>query len=220
MQGKGERGAPVESRTGAAVAPLVASGLQAGYLYSGRMKHVLRYFRWNRGLEIPKAATSRRNPFAKLILLVVLSCASYLFFSRLVVTAVEVRGASMAPTLTAGDRFILNRFAYLHREPQRGELVVLKDPQTGELIVKRIVGLPCETVMLQGENTFVNGKRLREQYAQKATRAEVESDAPFRGAIAVPRDSYYVLGDNRARSVDSREFGPVPRENILGVIDL
>src|SRR5689334_4317636 len=106
-----------------------------------------------------------RNALIKLALLVTLSFGSYLFFSRVVVTAVEVKGASMSPTLTAGDRFLLNRFAYLHREPQRGELVVLKDPQTGELIVKRIIGMPCETIILQNDTTYVNGRRLPEPYA-------------------------------------------------------
>jgi signal peptidase I len=111
----------------------------------------------------------------------------------------------------------LNRFAYLHREPQRGELVVLKDPETGDLIVKRIVGLPCETILMQNENAYVNGHRLFEPYATAATRFDY---SPLGKATVIPRDHYFVLGDNRTRSLDSRAFGSVPRENILGVISL
>ena len=165
----------------------------------------------------PRPPATGRRPLLKFLLLIVLSFASYMFFSHVVVTAVEVKGVSMAPTLTAGDRFLLNRFAYLHREPQRGELVVLKDPETGELIVKRIIGLPCETVLMQNETPYINGHVLPEPYLQKSTRANL---APWGKATVVPRGHYFVLGDNRSRSVDSREFGAVARESILGVITL
>ncbi len=135
----------------------------------------------------------------------------------MVVTAVEVKGVSMSPTLIAGDLFMLNRFAYLTREPQRGELVVLKDPETGELIVKRIVGLPCETVVMQNDIAYINGRRLPEPYASRPTRVD---RSQFGKATVIPRDCYFVLGDNRMRSLDSRTFGPIKRESILGVITL
>lgn len=153
----------------------------------------------------------------KFLLMVALSFCSYLFFSRVVVTAVEVKGASMAQTLRAGDLFMLNRFAYLTREPKRGELVVLKDPETGDLIVKRIIGLPCETVVMQNEAVYVNGRRIYEPYASRSARAD---HSPFGKATVIPRDGYFVLGDNRTRSVDSRAFGPISRDSILGVITL
>ena len=123
----------------------------------------------------------------------------------------------MAPTLSAGDRLLLNRLAYLHREPSRGDLVVLNDPETGEMIVKRIVGLPCETVFIQNETTYVNGRRLFEPYA--ASKLRYVTATPGK-ATTVPRNYYFVLGDNRNRSLDSRTFGSVPRESILGVISL
>jgi len=165
----------------------------------------------------PTLVTSGQRKLLKLLLLVALSFCSYLFFSRLVVTAVEVKGVSMSPTLIAGDLFMLNRFAYLTREPQRGELVVLKDPETGELIVKRIVGMPCETVVMQNDIAYVNGKRLPEPYATRSTRMD---RSQLGKPTVVPRDCYFVLGDNRSRSLDSRKFGPIKRESILGVISL
>lgn len=181
------------------------------------MKNVLTFLRRMKSSSSqPFGKSTGQRALSKMVLLVALSFCSYLFFSRLVVTAVEVKGASMNPTLSAGDRLLLNRFAYLHREPQRGELVVLKDPETGDLIVKRIVGLPCETVLMQNEITYVNGHRLVESYAA-TSRA---SHSPFGKATVIPRHYYFVLGDNRTRSVDSRVFGAVPRASILGVISL
>ena len=162
-------------------------------------------------------ASTGQKAFYKLVLLVALSFCSYLFFSRLVVTAVEVKGASMNPTLSAGDRLLLNRFTYLHREPQRGELVVLRDPETGDLIVKRIVGMPCETVLMQNEAAYVNGHRLIEPYTSTLRRPDY---SPLGKATVIPRDHYFVLGDNRTRSLDSRAFGSVPRASILGLIRL
>src|SRR3954447_14504960 len=100
----------------------------------------------------------RRNNIANVCLLIALSFGSYFFFSRMVVTAMEVRGSSMSPTLVSGDMVILNRFANMTRVPQRGELVVLKDPETGELVVKRVVGMPEETVAMAIDHAFINGK--------------------------------------------------------------
>lgn len=158
-----------------------------------------------------------RSSFAKVVVLVLLSLCSYLFFSRLVVSAVEVSGSSMAPTLLSGDRVFLNRLTYLHREPQRGDLVVLRDPETADLVVKRIVALPGEMVQVAVEQTFVNGKRLAEPYIRLPRKVAMAGrSAP----LIVPKDNYFVLGDNRLNSVDSRSFGPVPRERILGVINL
>jgi signal peptidase I len=140
-----------------------------------------------------------------------------MFFSRVVVTAVEVRGSSMSPTLLSGDMVILNRFAAITRVPVRGELVVLKDPETHELVVKRVVALPEETVSISFDHAYVNGKLLAEPYLHLARKSPAGQPGK---AMMVPKGHFFVLGDNRNNSVDSRVFGPVPRENIVGVINL
>ena len=165
--------------------------------------------------EAPVVLT--RNRFAKFALLIALSLASYFFFSRVVVTAVEVRGVSMSPTLQSGDVMILNRFAASSHVLQRGEMVVLKDPETGDLVVKRIVGMPGETVQVDMGVAFVNGKRLHEPYLHQALKTPTGNPGPN---TKVAEGHYYVLGDNRNNSVDSRAFGTVARENIIGVINL
>ena len=180
------------------------------------MKHLLASMKWWKSSATgTRVVSARQHRLLKFLLLLSLSFCSYLFFSRMVVTAVEVKGVSMAPTLRSGDRCILNRFAYLTRDPARGEMVVLKDPETGDLIVKRIVGMPCETVIMRNDAAYVNGRRLFEPYASRFIK---EDNLPLGKATVVPRDSYFVLGDNRARSLDSRVFGPVTRDSILGVI--
>jgi signal peptidase I len=165
--------------------------------------------------EAPHTIT--RNRFAKFALLIGLSLASYFFFSRVIVTAVEVKGASMSPTLRSGDMLFLNRFGVINHVLERGEMVVLKDPETGELVVKRIVGLPGELVQVDMGVAFVNGKRLTEVYLNQSSRTPTGDPGP---KTLVPQNHYYVLGDNRNNSVDSRAFGTVPRENIIGLINL
>jgi len=160
---------------------------------------------------------SSRARIGKFVLLALLSCCSYFFFSRLVVMAVEVRGSSMSPTLVSGDMVILNRFASSRHVPQRGELVVLREPDNGELVVKRIVGLPEETIQVSLDSAFINGKKLSEPYIVHAAKELVgKPGAP----TVVPKGNFYVLGDNRHNSIDSRVFGPVPRDNIIGIINL
>lgn len=159
----------------------------------------------------------RRNSFANLVLLVALSCGSYFFFSRVVVTAMEVKGSSMSPTLVSGDMVILNRFANLTRVPQRGELVVLKDPENGDLVVKRVIGLPEESVQMSLDHAYVNGQLLPEPYLIQARKQTVAS---LGRSVVVPKGHFFVLGDNRNNSVDSRAFGTVARENIIGIVDL
>jgi signal peptidase I len=177
---------------------------------------------WNTAqtLGLSLAASQRRflgNSLSKAVVFAALSVVSYFFFSRVVVTAVEVQGSSMLPTLHSGDRVLLNRLASLRRTPQRGDLVVLRDPEIGELVVKRVIALPAEIVHMVANDPVVNGHQLTEPYLPKSGRAVIA--APGRRTV-VPKDHFYVLGDNRSNSVDSRVFGPVPRENIVGVIDL
>jgi signal peptidase I len=147
-----------------------------------------------------------------------LCLASYAFFSRCLFCTVQVGGASMQPTLRSGDRFILNRWFFHYRAPQRGDVVVIKDPAHGEPAVKRIVGLPLEVVQMQRNIAYLNGQRLMEPYLPPA--ATATQDAMIEQAVVVPANCYFVLGDNRNNSEDSRCYGAVPRQNILGIIRL
>ena len=116
------------------------------------------------------------------------------------------------------DRVIANRLAYRFHEPERGDIIVFDAPpqveaacDAGGTFIKRIVGLPGEAVSMRDGYVFINGERLSEPYLRPAYRGR-ESGSWGRS----PSDGYFVLGDNRAMSCDSRRWGTVPRDGIIG----
>ena len=151
-----------------------------------------------------------------LVLLTISSAISYSFVSRFVLTAVVVQGRSMAPTLEDGERYILNRWIYYCRDPRRGDLVVLRDPGHQDLAAKRIVAMPSEFVEVKQGAIFVNGHRLIEPYLSLGT----ETFALDRRdqSVMMGKNQYFVLGDNRAMSEDSRCYGAVRRDQIIGLL--
>jgi signal peptidase I len=152
-----------------------------------------------------------------LIILVAMGTFSYLLITRFVVQSVQVEGHSMSPTLADSGRYWLNRFSYLIGEPQPNDIVALKDPRDNTLEVKRIIATPGQSVYLKGGLVYVNGKLLREPYllAKTPTYAYEKNTDEF---FCVGNNKYFVLGDNRNNSTDSRIFGPVPRRNIIGKV--
>lgn len=146
-----------------------------------------------------------------------LAVASYFLFSHYVLQSVEVSGASMSPTLHDADRYFLNRWTYNFRQPRRGEIVVVKDPTDGAYCVKRVVGLPGDSLYFKNGRLFVNGHELVEPYLLKGTRT-FTPERIQQELVACGKDRYYVLGDNRNNSFDSRFYGPINRANILGVV--
>ena len=125
--------------------------------------------------------------------------------------ATRVEGQSMEPSLHTDQRLVVEKLSYRFRGPQRFEIVVLKLPSQGdELLIKRVIGLPGETIEIHDGQVYVNGESLQESFVQGDT-------FPGRSeSVIVPPLHVYVLGDNRNHSNDSRSFGPVPIENIVG----
>ena len=122
-----------------------------------------------------------------------------------------VEGSSMYPTLMQGDRLIVSRLSYIFGEPERGDIIVFQYPFGPERdFVKRIIGLPGETIAIQNGQVFINGKPLSsETYVQNQSFDNY-------GPITLGDDEYFVMGDNRSGSSDSRSWGPMQRHFIIG----
>jgi signal peptidase I len=142
------------------------------------------------------------------------SILSYVFFSRYVIRATEVEGVSMAPTLYSGDRLLLERFAFRHVWPDRGEIVAIQMPYDEGMIVKRVVARPGEQVQILDGKVWINGGLLPEPYLPPGVATGLGMLTT--NAYVVGRGCFFVLGDNREQSLDSRYFGAVNGEWIVG----
>jgi signal peptidase I len=143
--------------------------------------------------------------------------------------AYNVSSGSMKPTLEVNDKFFVNKLSYRFREPQRGDIVVfspteqLKKEQFYDTFVKRVIGLPGETVELKDAKVYINNKLIKEQNYlsnEPPTLADGCTAGPqppyLSKPVTIPVNSYLVLGDNRINSYDGRCWGLVPRKNIIG----
>jgi signal peptidase I len=148
-----------------------------------------------------------------------------------VVNPYRIPSSSMEPTLHCArpapgcearfsDRVLANRFIYHFRSPKRGEIIVFKTPPdarvkcgAGGTFVKRLIGLPGETVSERDGFIFINGRQLDEPYIQTARR---DHEPPR--TWKVPAGEYFFMGDNRNASCDSRVWGAVPRKNLIGEV--
>ncbi|WP_013324122.1 signal peptidase I [Gloeothece verrucosa] len=126
-----------------------------------------------------------------------------------------IPSSSMEPTLQINDRLIIEKISYHFREPQRGDVVVFNPTEAlikqnfKDAFIKRVIGLPGDTVEVKGGKVYVNGEALIEDYiAQKP-------DYDY-GPVTVPQGQYLVLGDNRNNSYDSHYWGFVPKDKIIG----
>ena len=149
-----------------------------------------------------------------------------------VVNPYRIPSSSMEPTLHCAkpapgceaqfsDRVLANRFVYHFRNPKRGEIIVFKTPPeakircgAGGTFVKRLIGLPGETVSERDGVIYINDVELKEPYIAAARR----DHEPPRSWAKIPKGYYFFMGDNRAQSCDSRVWGPVPRGNLIGEV--
>lgn len=137
-----------------------------------------------------------------------------LFIVTFIGQRVEVDGQSMEATLQNKDNLICDKISYRFKEPERFDIVVIyPDEAKDKRWIKRIIGLPGETVRIDGEgNIYINGEVLEENYGK-----EVIEDAGIAAQeITLGEDEYWVMGDNRNHSSDSRYIGPVPKNRIIG----
>jgi signal peptidase I len=125
---------------------------------------------------------------------------------------VRVEGTSMLPRLEDRDRLFINKFVYHIFAIKRGDVVVFRYPRDPEKsYIKRVIGLPGDRIWIDRGQVWVNGDRLRENYVPLQYR-----DSRSMAETVVPPETYFMMGDHRSISSDSREFGPVERSLIYG----
>jgi signal peptidase I len=137
----------------------------------------------------------------------------YLF----IVSPQEINGASMEPNFHNGEYILTNKILYKFREPIRGDVVIFKSPRNKDVdYIKRIIGLPGDTVKLENNAFFVNGQKIEESYLMPDVVIFGGNYLQEGVESIVPPGMYFVVGDNRPHSSDSREFGPIPKEDFIG----
>jgi signal peptidase I len=179
--------------------------------------------------ESPQAAEAEAKPdLGKIILREVLSWVwvilAFLLITGTIVQARVIPSGSMENTLLVGDHLLMSRFGYdaevpmtplherLWREPHRQQIVVFRAPLPGTPdYIKRLIGLPGDNLEIREGVVYINGKKLEEPY-----RAAPPNPTDNYGPVRVPKNEFFMMGDNRDDSYDSRYWGFVPNENIIG----
>jgi signal peptidase I len=153
--------------------------------------------------------------FGSVTCLLCLATLSFLVVSHFVFESVQVIGPSMNPTLADSNFYWIDKLAYTSKDPRPGDIIALKDPSGRGLDVKRIIAVPGQSIYISHGKVYVDGQLLKEPYLprKELTFAYEKSEDEF---FCLGPNQFFVMGDNRGNSCDSRSFGPIGREAILG----
>ncbi|MDQ3588090.1 MAG: signal peptidase I [Actinomycetota bacterium] len=186
---------------------------------------------------------SGRSSLIELVTIVGLALGLFLLIQSFLVKPFRIPSESMVPTLDVGQRVLVDRVSFRFGEPERGDVVVFKPPQgadddqSGEArcgaprmegsvcsrptarrsdtnFIKRVVGLPGDKLKVMKNRVYVDGKRLDEPYIDPDSGCDDLCELPRE--VEIPRGYYFMMGDNRGASLDSRAWGPVPKDWIIG----
>jgi signal peptidase I len=154
----------------------------------------------------------KKSPVLDLIESVIIAVVLALVIRFFLFEPFYIPSGSMEPTLQVQDKIIVNKLVYRFKEPARGDIIVFELPMLEPDLdyIKRVIGLPGETLEIKDSTVYINGQPLEEDY--------LPSDLRFMdfGPITIPDDSYFMLGDNRNNSQDSRIWGTLSKDHIIG----
>lgn len=145
---------------------------------------------------------------------IVLAVGIFLIVYLLILRPHKIKGQSMHPTFPDNQYLLTEKISYYRNNPQRGDVIVFKPPISEDEFIKRVIGLPGETVMVLNGKVFINNDELREDYIK----VETNSGSFLLEGVkyVVPEGNYFVMGDNRPHSSDSRAWGPITKKVITG----
>jgi len=153
----------------------------------------------------------------ELLQVVVFAISIFLFVYLLILQPHKIKGASMEPNFQDGEYLLTDKVSYRLGEPARGDVVVFKAPPTyKDEFIKRIIGLPGEQVTIKEGKIYINARELSEEYLPADIRIVPGRYLQEGQTVTVPANSYFMLGDNRDHSLDSRNIGPIERQYITG----
>jgi len=173
--------------------------------------------RKRRARRVNLSAAERRAQLAREIVEVLLFVIIVVIIVNVVIQTFLVQDVTMQPLLQPNQRALVNKQAYFFGGPKRGDVVLVADPtNTSVLVIRRVIGVPGDTVTLTATTVSVNGVALNETPYTGIPEGQAENDIIT--SLKLGPGQYYVMGDNRLQSAayDSRGFGPVPRQNIQG----
>jgi len=175
---------------------------------------VLRYF-----IKREKASSKLKKAL-KFIFEYADSARSASIFALIIVTLIvqtfKIPTGSMIPTLNIGNHLMVNKFIYYFKKPRRGDILVFVYPVNPKKdFIKRLIGLPGETIQIKDGSVFINGEELKAPQVI-AERYYYNEGMYGEGMIKIPDNAYFVMGDNTRNSKDSRFWGFVPKKNLLG----
>ncbi|MCC2631023.1 MAG: signal peptidase signal peptidase [Candidatus Paceibacter sp.] len=168
-------------------------------------------------LKTPPTPDKKENFFAEIVKFTFIALLIVLPIRLFIAQPFIVSGASMDPTFDTGEYLIVDQLSYQVSEPQRGQVVVFKYPKDEtKFFIKRIIGLPGETVILDGTTVIIKNKENPDGFRLNEPYISLNNEKDDNVTITLKADQFFVLGDNRRQSFDSRSWGVLPRNMIIG----
>lgn len=179
---------------------------------------------WSQGKKVEEDQPVYKSPVIRVVDFlfdilqqIALGGAFFVVFYIYIAQPNMIRGSSMLPTFKDKEYILTDKITYKLRNPARGEVVILQSPANADIdFIKRVIGLPGDTISINDGKVYLNDKQLMEPYISVYTPIIPGGFLKDGDNVSIPQNSYFVLGDNRPGSSDSREYGLVPFEHIIG----